>query len=78
MERGKAILAESLYALYEEAGVFEDAPNWRDFVPKRSAQVTFPRLYERMNRIKLDLEDPMKSGKGRMGNEARDAYTRCP
>lgn len=76
MERGKAILAESLYALYEEAGVFEDSPNWRDFVPERSAKVTFPRLYERMNRIKLDLEDPLKSGKGRMGNEARDAYTR--
>lgn len=76
MERGKAILAESLYALYDEAGVFEDAPNWRDFVPQRSAQVTFPKLYERMNKIKLDLEDPMKSGKGRMGNEARDAYTR--
>ena len=76
MERGKAILAESLYALYEEAGVFEDSPNWRDFVPERSAQVTFPRLYERMNRIKLELEDPLKSGKGRMGNEARDAYTR--
>lgn len=76
MERGKAILAESLYALYEEAGVFEDSPNWRDFVPSRSAQVTFPKLYERMNRIKLDLEDPLKSGKGRMGNEARDAYTR--
>ena len=76
MERGKAILAESLYALYDEAGVFEDAPNWRDFVPQRSSQVTFPKLYERMNKIKLDLEDPMKSGKGRMGNEARDAYTR--
>lgn len=76
MERGKAILAESLYALYDEAGVFEDSPNWRDFVPQRSAQVTFPKLYERMNKIKLDLEDPMKSGKGRMGNEARDAYTR--
>ena len=76
MERGKAILAESLYALYEEAGVFEDSPDWRRFVPERSAQVTFPKLYERMNRIKLDLEDPMKSGKGRMGNEARDAYTR--
>ena len=76
MERGKAILAESLYALYDEAGVFEDAPNWRDFVPQRSAQVTFPKLYERMNKIKLELEDPMKSGKGRMGNEARDAYTR--
>ena len=76
MERGKAILAETLYALYDEAGVFEDSPNWRDFVPQRSAKVTFPRLYERMNRIKLDLEDPAKSGKGRMGNEARDAYTR--
>ena len=76
MERGKAILAETLYALYDEAGVFEDSPNWRDFVPQRSAKVTFPRLYERMNRIKLDLEDPTKSGKGRMGNEARDAYTR--
>lgn len=76
MERGKAILAESLYGLYEEAGVFEDSPNWRDFVPQRSARVTFPKLYERMNRIKLDLEDPLKSGKGRMGNEARDAYTR--
>ena len=76
MERGKAILAESLYALYDEAGVFEDSPNWRDFVPARSAKVTFPRLYERMNQVKLDLEDPLKSGKGRMGNEARDAYTR--
>ncbi len=76
MERGKAILAESLYALYEEAGVFEDSPNWRDFVPRRSASVTFPRLYERMYKIKVDLEDPLKSGKGRMGNEARDAYTR--
>lgn len=76
MERGKAILAETLYALYEEAGVFEDLPNWREFVPQRSAQVTLPKVYERMNRIKLDLEDPMKSGKGRMGNEARDAYTR--
>lgn len=76
MERGKAILAESLYELYEEAGVFEDSPNWREFVPQRSAMVTFPKLYERMNKIKLDLEDPLKSGKGRMGNEARDAYTR--
>lgn len=76
MERGKAILAETLYALYDEAGVFEDSPNWREFVPERSAKVTFPKVYERMNQIKLDLEDPLKSGKGRMGNEARDAYTR--
>lgn len=76
MERGKAILAETLYSLYDEAGVFEDSPNWRDFVPERSSKVTMPKVYERMNKIKLDLEDPLKSGKGRMGNEARDAYTR--
>ena len=31
MERGKAILAETFYALYDEAGVFEDSPNWREF-----------------------------------------------
>ena len=76
MERGKAILAETLYSLYDEAGVFEDSPHWRDFVPERSSKVTMPKVYERMNKIKLDLEDPLKSGKGRMGNEARDAYTR--
>ena len=76
MERGKAILAETLYSLYDEAGVFEDSPNWRDFVPERSSKVTMPKVYERMNKIKLDLEDPLKSGKGRMGSEARDAYTR--
>lgn len=76
MERGKAILAETLYSLYDEAGVFEDSPNWRDFVPERSSKVTMPKVYERMNKIKLDLEDPLRSGKGRMGNEARDAYTR--
>ena len=76
LERGKAILAETFYALYSEAGVFEDSPNWRDFVPERSAKVTMCKIYERMMKIKVDLEDPTISGKGRMGNEARDAYTR--
>ena len=76
LERGKAILAETFYSLYSEAGVFEDSPNWRDFVPERSAKVTMCKIYERMMKIKVDLEDPTVSGKGRMGNEARDAYTR--
>ena len=76
LERGKAILAETFYSLYSEAGVFEDSPNWRDFVPERSAKVTLCKIYERMMKIKVDLEDPTVSGKGRMGNEARDAYTR--
>ena len=76
LERGKAILAETFYSLYSEAGVFEDSPNWRDFVPERSSKVTMCKIYERMMKIKVDLEDPTVSGKGRMGNEARDAYTR--
>ena len=76
LERGKAILAETFYSLYSEAGVFEDSPNWRDFVPERSSKVTMCKIYERMQKIKVDLEDPTVSGKGRMGNEARDAYTR--
>lgn len=75
-ERGKATIGESFYELYQEAGVFEDSPNWRDFVPERSAKVTLPKIYERMLRHKLELEDPAKSHKGRAGNEARDVYAR--
>lgn len=45
MERGKAILAETFYALYDEAGVFEDSPNWREFVPERSSKGYAARRY---------------------------------
>lgn len=76
MERGKAILAETFYELYTEAGVFEDSANWREFVPERSSHVTLPKIFARMEQHKRDLDDPVKSGKGRAGNEARDAYTR--
>lgn len=76
MERGKAILGETFFELYAEAGVFEDSPNWRDFVPERSSQVTLCKVYERLLKHKLELEDPTKSGKGKAGNEARDCYTR--
>ena len=74
LERGKAILAETFYALYEEAGVFEDSDNWRDFVPERSSKITMTKVYERMMKIKLALEDPKLSKKGRMGTEAMDCY----
>ena len=74
LERGKAILAETFYALYEDAGVFEDSPNWRDFVPERSSKVTMTKVYERMQKIKLALDDPAVSKKGRMGTEAMDCY----
>jgi len=74
LERGKAILAETFYSLYEDAGVFEDSPNWRDFVPERSSKITMTKVYERMQKIKLALDDPKLSKKGRMGTEAMDCY----
>lgn len=72
-ERGKTILAETFYELYDEAGVFVE--NWREVSSQRSAQVTFPKLYQRMVKHKLELENP-QSGKGRVGNDVRDAYSR--
>ena len=76
LERGKAILAETFYALYDEAGVFEDSPDWRDFVPERSATVTMTKVFHRMQKIKLALEENTSVAKrGRMGNEAMDCYT---
>lgn len=73
-ERGKSVLAETFYQLYEEAGVFVN--NWREVAPERSRHVTLTKIFEKMEQIKIDLEDPKKSGKGRVGNDVRDAYSR--
>lgn len=75
MERGKSLLGETFYELYNEAGVFEDSPNWRDFVPERSKAVNMRAVYKRLLKHKIDLEDATK-GKGKAGNEARDSYQR--
>ena len=75
MERGKSLLGETFYELYNEAGVFEDSPNWRDFVPERSKAVNMRAVYKRLLKHKIDLEDASK-GKGKAGNEARDSYQR--
>lgn len=73
-ERGKSVLSETFFELYDKAGVF--VPNWREVAPERSKAVTLPKIYERMAQIKVDLEDPKKSGRGRVGNDVRDAYAR--
>ncbi len=77
LERGKQILGETLYALYDEAGVFKamNEPDWMDRVPELSKQVTFPKAYAKMERIKEGHEDPSNI-KGRIGNDTRDAYAR--
>lgn len=77
LERGKQLLGETLYSLYDEAGVFAacDRPDWADVVSELSAQVTLTKAYERMTYFKRMLDDPTNS-KGRAGNDTRDAYAR--
>ena len=77
LERGKQLLGETMYSLYDEAGVFAacDKEDWQSVVPELSAQVTFTKAYERMTYYKRILEDPTNP-KGRPGNDTRDAYAR--
>ena len=79
LERGKQMMGETIYSLYEDAGVFkacEDHPDdWQDLVHELSATVTFDAVYKRMSDIKARLEDPTNP-KGRAGNDTRDAYAR--
>lgn len=75
LERGKQMIANVVYSLYEEAGVFDacNNENWRDEVPVLSAHVNFIDIYKRMVKHKCDAENgPM----GRAGNDTRDAYAR--
>lgn len=77
LERGKQMMGETIYMLYEDAGVFEacDDENWQDIVPELSREVTFARVCAKMTEIKAKLEDP-SNPKGRAGNDTRDAYAR--
>lgn len=77
LERGKQMMGETIYELYEEAGVFEacNYPGWEERVPELSREVTFTRVYQRMSEIKAKYEDPTNP-KGRIGNDTRDAYAR--
>jgi hypothetical protein len=77
LERGKQLMGETFYSLYEEAGVFEaqNHEGWEDVVPELSRQVTFTKAYEKMSYYKRMLEDP-SNPKGRAGNDTRDAYAR--
>lgn len=77
LERGKKMMGETVYSLYEEAGVFdaEQYPDWQERVSELSAQVTFTKIYQKMEEFKASLEDPTNP-KGRAGNDTRDAYAR--
>lgn len=77
LERGKQMMGETIYSLYEDAGVFEACklPDWEQRVHDLSAEVTFEAVYKKMSDIKVRLEDPTNP-KGRAGNDTRDAYAR--
>ncbi len=77
LERGKQMMGETIYALYQDAGVFEaqEHEDWQEQVCKLSSQVTFEAVYKKMESIKVRLEDPTNP-KGRAGNDTRDAYAR--
>ena len=73
LERGKQMIATVVYALYEEAGVFEacDQEDWKEKVPELSSQVTFKSIFKRMERERDAL-----TGAGKSGNDTKDAYAR--
>ena len=78
LERGKSLLAETFYYLYERAGVFavpESDADWRETVSELSRQVTITEAYERTLFEKRMLDDPTNP-KGRTGSDTRDSYAR--
>lgn len=77
LERGKQLMAETFYSLYEEQGVFEvyGKPGWEKKVTELSANVTFTAAYSRMAMYKQQMDDGTSS-KGRGGNDTKDAYAR--
>lgn len=77
LERGKQMIAMVVYELYQEAGVFDacDKEDWKETVPELSKAVNFTAIYKRMEKAKIELENP-NSKTGRAGNDTRDAYAR--
>jgi hypothetical protein len=78
LERGKQMIADVVYGLFEEAGVFRamnEREDWQEVVPELSSKVTFRKIYDRFVAEKVNLENP-NNKKGKAGNDTRDAYAR--
>ena len=78
LERGKQMMGETIYALYNEAGVFkvvtdDTNPGWEEEVAELSSHVTFRKVYRKMEAIRDGHE---KGIGGKMGNDTRDAFAR--
>lgn len=76
LERGKQMLSEVFYKLYEEAGVFAvaDDEDWMDKVPELSKKVTFAKVYQQLQTTRDSMTNPSNGSKA--GNDTKDAYAR--
>ena len=77
LERGKQMLSDVFYKLYDDAGCFEPGdvttdPAWAAELSRRSGQVTFHKIYKDMEAKSQALSTPGK----RAGNDTVDAYAR--
>lgn len=73
LERGKQMIADVVYELYDRAGVFEacDDENWKNIVPELSSAVCFEAIYKAMERKRDEIAASKKSG-----FDTLDAYSR--
>lgn len=73
LERGKQMIADIVYGLYQEAGVFEacNQEDWQDTVPELSRYVNFKKIYQ-----KFESERDKLIGANKGGNDTKDAYAR--
>lgn len=73
LERGKQMIADVVYELYDRAGVFEacDNENWQNIVPELSSAVCFEAIYNAMEAKRDEIAASKKSGFDTM-----DAYSR--
>ena len=74
LERGKQMIADVVYELYKENGVFDvsgsDSES-KDLVAELSSRVNFQSIYRRMEEKRDKL-----TGAGKSGNDTKDAYAR--
>lgn len=82
LERGKQMLSDVFYALYNEQKIFDEkeanqfggpeSDEWKKEVSKRSGTVTFHKVYKRMEQIQGSFNGKDKKA----GNDTLDAYSR--
>lgn len=74
LERGKQMIADVVYELYAESGVFDTfqkVEGWEELIPELSSRVSFQAIFKRMEEKRDVLCGGNKSGKDTMDAFAR-------